>query len=284
MATLLFTVKKTIMLPAIFFFLSWANCLLQAEEKSPSIPSHLFDVNEIANPYNIVFRAQKFEDVSIENVGNVAAYQFIVRKAPLEMQFVLFCQSLGKPPTPVFEYEADDHGELGRQLGPGTMMLDNDLVLLFNFFQGEPVDYWLVSKDLKTVMKTSFVPYPIKAEGKDEASISIKRLVPDARLLLCEGDGFLPDERLLITTRSGDRCIPNIAINCVNGRFALLLEPEVAGKSGGTASLEVRRFHERLFLDYDWGSEALNKRKMIADANRMAADTLQQLSLDSEIK
>jgi hypothetical protein len=209
----------------------------------------------ISNPKRVHFSIKKYKDIEVKNVGTVTAIQFVVRGAEPEKKYILWSQPLGRDITAVYEYETDDYGLLGRQIGNGTMMLDDDLLLMFDFFKGEPVKYYLTSFDKSTVLQAEFVPYPIVAEAKDEAIVTMKRLVPDASLLLCEGNGFLPDEHLLVTTQSGSKIVPSIPMVCKNGKFSFIFEPQVPHKSGGTGYIEIRRFSERVVLDCDWGCE-----------------------------
>jgi hypothetical protein len=236
------------------------------------------DENTFCNPSKMHFSVKKYKDVSLKNVGTVTALRFVVRGAKPEQKYVLWCQSLGRDVKPVYEYESDDRGLLGRQIGQGTMMLDDDMLLMFDFFKGEPVKYYLTSFDKDTVLQAEFVPYPLSVEAKDEAIVTIKRLVPNASLVLCEGEGFLPDEHLLITTQSGTTIVANTPFVCRNGKFSFIFEPEVPHKSGGTGYVEVRRFSERLVLDCDWGCEAFSKKKIMARSESLDAETLLQLN------
>ena len=241
------------------------------------------DENAFGNPSKMHFSVKKYNDIPLRNVGTVTALQFIVRDAEPEQRYILWSQPLGREIKPVYEYEADDQGLLGRQIGGGTMMLDDDLLLMFDFFKGEPVKYYLTSYDKSTVLQVEFTPYPLRIEAKDEATVNIKRLVPNASLVLVTGEGFLPDEHLLLTTQSGTTIIPNVPIWCKNGRFSCIFEPEVPHKSGGTGYIEIRRFAERLVLDCDWGCEAFSKKKLLARSEGLDSETMLKLNSDSSV-
>ncbi|MBS0655241.1 MAG: hypothetical protein JSR46_05660 [Verrucomicrobia bacterium] len=232
------------------------------------------------NPDSVYFGTERLSDIGIESVGDVASFQLVVRNAPPDQKYMLSNRNLGGPIKPIYEYQADDDGTLGRQVSEGTMMLDNDVWLMFDFFRGEPVEYFLTSRDGATELVTTFVPYPIKATGKDGAEISVRRLVPDARLMLCEGDGFVPDEEVLVSSQSANERTVDVPYICRNGRFSMLLEPQAAGKSGGVAYIEVKRAAERLALEYDWGCQALNPKRRVANSSKMKQDALSKLPVD----
>lgn len=249
---------------------------LQPEERVSALSLY-----EQRNPHGIFFSADKFTDVYIKNVGTVAAYQFTVTRAPPGQKFSLSAQPLGGDVTVYAEYDVDDDGTLGRQVNEGTMMLNNELICMFDFWRAEPVDYWLISKDGSTVLKTTLVPYPIQTQGRDGAKITLRRLIPSAHLMLCEGEGFLPDEKIFATAQSVNQVAANVPLFCTNGKFSLLLEPAGKASSGGKAFLEIRRFSERLIVDYDWGCEATNDKRKIACSLKMDSDALVKLSQES---
>lgn len=233
------------------------------------------------NPYGSQFEAQRQQDVEIPKVGTVAAFSFIGRNFIPDQKVTLASQSLYGAIKPLYEYQADDDGFLGRQIPEGTMMLENDVWLMFDFYKGQPVRYWLYTKDGKVRISTLFIPYPIETQARDGAKISIRRLTPDARLVICEGVDFLPDERLFITTQAAGQMVANTPIACANGSFSMVLEPGASGKTGGKALVEVKRANERLVLDYDWGCEAINPKKRLAPAKYMEQDVLSKLSQES---
>jgi hypothetical protein len=238
--------------------------------------------NAFSNPTGMHFSVKKYKDVFFKNVGTVTAVQFVVRGATVGKKYILWCKPLGRDMKALYEYDTDDYGLLGRQLGPGTMMLDDDILLLFDFFKGEPVKYYLTSFDKSTVLQTEFVPYPICTTARDEAQVTLKRLVPDASLVLCEGEGFLPDEHLLITTQSGTVIIPNKPVICTNGKFSFIFEPAAPKKSGGIGYVEIRRFSERLVVDCDWGCEAFSKKKLFARSDLLEPEALLKLNSEQE--
>lgn len=233
--------------------------------------------NNEVNPYGSLFYAERTDDTYVENVGSVATYRFIGRRFPEEASYILASQSLGGPRQPVAKYEVDDEGQLGRQIDVGTLMLDNEMILMFDYFKGEPVDYWLCSTDGKSRLRTTFVPYPIVSYGRDGAVISIRRLTQDAGLVLLEGIDFNPDENILVSTQSGTKRTSNVPIVCTNGKFSMVLEPAYAGKSGGTAYVDVMRMNERLMVEYEWGCEAINPKKRQANTSRIKQDALLKL-------
>ncbi len=226
------------------------------------------------NPYGSLFYAERAEDTYVENVGSVATYRFIGRRFPEEHIYLLASQSLGGPMQPMAKYEVDEDGQLGRQIDAGTLMLDNEMFLMFDCCKGEPIEYWLCSTDGKARLNTTIVPYPIIAHGRDGAVISVKRLTQDASFALLEGEDFNPDEEILISTQSGTNRTSNTPVICTNGKFSMLLEPSVAGRSGGIAYVDVMRVNERLMVEYDWGCEAVNPKKRQGNTTRIKQDAL----------
>ncbi len=229
------------------------------------------------NPHGALFYAERMDDTYVENVGQVVTYRFVARKLPSDTSFLLSNQNLGQALNPIGWYEVDDDGQLGRQIDTGTLMLDNEMILMFDYCKGEPVEYWLISKDQKTRLGTMFVPYPIKCESRDGAIITIRRLTQDARLVLMEGIDFDPDERIVISSQYGSSRTPNVPILCTNGKFSMIFEAASPEKSGGIAYVDVIRKKERMMLEYDWGSEAVNGKRRQANSSRIRHDALLKL-------
>lgn len=236
---------------------------------------------EDINPYGVVFDVEPLNDVDVPKVGKVAAYGFVGRNFSPDQTVVLASQHINGTLKPLYEYMVDDDGTLGRQIADGMMMLENEVILMFDFFRGQPIRYWLYTKDGKVRVSRLVVPYPIQTTGKDGATISIRRITPDAKLALCEGYDFLPDELVLVSTQTGKDLIANIPISCPNGKFSIALEPGLSGKTGGKAYVEVKRTTERLLLEYSWGCEAVHTKSVIAPSRYVDQDTLQKLSLES---
>ena len=248
-----------------------------ARKKAKPRPEVLASPDREANPYGSIFYADRQDDTYIENVGMVATYRLVGRKLPPEESFLLASENLGVPISPISWYEIDDEGQPGRQIDAGTLMLDNEMFLMFDYCKGESVDYWLISNDKSARLKTTIVPYPITQEAKDGATITIRRLTPDARLVLLEGKDFDPDEKIWVSSQSGTTRSSNVPIVCASGRFSMLFEPAVAEKSGGTAYIDIVRIRERLMAEYDWGCEATNPKKRMANTQRIKTDALIKL-------
>ena len=233
------------------------------------------------NPNGSIFYAERVKDTFVENVGQVATYRFIARKFPPNTTYLLCSQNLGCPMQPVAWYEVDDDGKLGRQLDAGTPMLDNEMILMFDYCRGEAVDYWVCSSDGKARLLSTFVPYPITNHALDGATISIRRLTPDASLVFLEGSDFNPDECITISSQSAAGRTAHVPIVCTNGKFSMIFEPGAPGKSGGTAYVDVTRAAERLMLEYDWGCEAVNPKRRLGNTSRIKQDAL--LNLPTEL-
>ncbi|MBS0635791.1 MAG: hypothetical protein JSR37_10045 [Verrucomicrobia bacterium] len=234
------------------------------------------------NPRGSVFFAERMPDTYIENVGQVATYRFVARKFPPEASYLLSSQNLGAEKQPVVWYEVDDDGQLGRQIDAGTLMLDNEMILMFDYCKGEPVEYWLTSGDGDVRLKTTLVPYPIHTQATDGAALSLRRITRDASLVLLEGTDFNPDEEILVSTQSGSKRTFNVPFICRNGCLSIALEPGSPDKSGGIAYVDIlRRTGERLSLEYDWGCEAVNPKKRLGNTQRIKQDAL--LNLPTEL-
>ena len=256
----------------------------ESAEIKPTRPKPSADVllvnDRELNPNGSIFYAERLKDTFVENVGQVATYRFIARKFPPDTTYLLCSQNLGCPMQPVSWYDVDDDGKLGRQIDAGTLMLDSEMILMFDYCRGEAVEYWLCSSDSKARLSTTFVPYPILSQALDGATISIRRLTPDASLVLLEGSDFNPDEHIMVSSQSASGRSPHVPIVCTNGKFNMILEPGAPGKSGGTAYVDVARAVERLGLEYDWGCEAVNPKKRMGNTSRIKHDALIKLPTD----
>lgn len=251
------------------------------KDEKPSHASHPLPSNDRElNPNGSLFYAERVKDTYIENVGQVATYRFIARKFPPETKYLLCSQNLGSPLQPITWYDVDDDGQLGRQIEAGTLMLDNELILMFDYCRGEPVEYWLCSSDGNARLCSSFVPYPILAEGRDGATISLRRLTRDAGLVIVEGSDFNPDEAIMVSSQTGTIAAPSVPVVCGYGKFSMIFEPSAPGKTGGVAYVDVMRKGERLTLEYDWGCEAVNPKRRLGNTSRIKQDALLNLPTD----
>lgn len=256
----------------------------EPNKANDQINSEFVYPEEEVNPYGSFFFAEREPDTFVENVGQVATFRFIGRRFTPDTKYIFASQNLGHPIKPIVLYEADDDGQLGRQVHNGTMMLDNESLLMLNYFRGEPVKYWLYTSNGKVRLSTTIVPYPIRVTARDGAQINIRRLTQDARLVICEGEDFLADEKILISSQSGAKRTSNVPIVCVNGKFSMIFEPGEDQRSGGIAYVDVQRFNERLMLDYHWGWEAVNPKKLLGNAAKIKPDALLKLPTDLDNK
>lgn len=233
------------------------------------------------NPYGSQFEAYHHEDVDVPKLGKVAAVAFIGRNFIPDQKLTLASYNIYGIVRPIYELQADDDGYLGRQVPEGTMMLENEVLLMFDFFRGQPIRYLLYSSDGKVLLSSLFVPYPIETTGKDGAKVSLRRLTYDGRLMFCEGVDFQPDEVIKVTSQAAGIIVQDTVVVCENGVFTMVFEPGATGKTGGKAIVEIRRARERLFLEYDWGSEAINPKKRLAIEKYTSQDTMANLSQES---
>ena len=264
----------------IFLVLLLLASCQRPEPKVKEVINPLVASERERNPHHSVFYAERVEDTYIENVGPVATFRFIARKFSPEDKYILGSQNLGQPIQPYAWYEVDDDGQLGRQIDSATLMLDSEMMLMFDYFMGEPVEYWLCSLDGTSRLGVTLVPYPIMSEGQDGATITLRRLTPDARLVLLEGRDFDPDEQIFVSSQSGKQHTHNVPIICINGKFTMIFEPGIAERSGGSAYIDVERIRERLMLKYDWGCEAVNPKKRLANTQKIKRDALIKLPTD----
>lgn len=270
----------------LFVLFSVTSCQKPEPPKPPPVVKIKKDTTVLLNsegernPRGSVFFTERMPDTYVENVGQVATYRFIARKFPPESSYLLSSQNLGGIRQPIVWYDVDDDGQLGRQIEAGTLMLDNELILMFDYCRGEPVEYWLCSGDGDVRLSTTLVPYPITVQGADGAAVSIRRITPDASLVLLEGTDFNPDEKVLVSTQSGSKRTVNVPFICKNGRLSIVFEPGSPDRSGGTAYVDIMRRGERLSLEYDWGCEAVNPKKRLGNTQRIKQDALINLPTD----
>lgn len=260
---------------------SWGQQKSQ-KEAPPVKPITSEDFDRDRNPYGSIFIIEKQEDTQVEKVGAVATYKFVARNFVPSQKFDLYKRTLHGPPLLIYEYEVDDDGQLGRNINGSTMMLDNEQFLMFDFFKAEPVQYILRSKDGNVLLSNRLIPYPVEREGKDGAEVHIRRLVPDARLVICEGKDFNADEKIFISSQSAGKRTANVPVICTNGRFSMIFEPATPEKSGGTAYVEILRFNERMVLDYEWGCDAINPKRRMANTTYAPQDALLKLPTELE--
>ena len=120
---------------------------------------------------------------------------------------------------------------------------------------GKQIDYLLVRKKDCTFAAAHFLPYPIQAKGEHGERLSMFVTHPMLTRFILEGNGFIPNETVQLTHRSGERIETLYAEADAMGQIEVKLNPIILGKLGGDASVAVNGKMGSVDLDYPWGSK-----------------------------
>jgi hypothetical protein len=132
------------------------------------------------------------------------------------------------------------------------------IVSLTDMLKGEPIQHALVSKDGAIRGFAHVIPFPLEVKGEGGCRVWLEMISPDGKSFGAFGEGFPPDEEVLLESQSGDVSAPTRAKTTGDGRFLTILTPAVPEKTGGSARFSASTKACKATLKYDWG-DAMKK-------------------------
>jgi hypothetical protein len=137
-----------------------------------------------------------------------------------------------------------------------TLPLDQIVLAATGYLTAEPYRLGLVSADAATAVYAEAFPFPMETRS-DSLSLHLELARADGLQFAVVGEGYPPGQEIGVTLRSDDRSTGYKMTVPVEGRFRIVVYPQVAGKRSGFASITVEHGKRRLTLDWPWGEGAL---------------------------
>lgn len=127
---------------------------------------------------------------------------------------------------------------------------------LKGYLRGEPINIGLLSADGKEKAVTTVIPYPIEVRDGLGRHLSLELSSADGSSFKFVGEGFRPNESLVLKSTTGKKTLTTKLSPTKAGRFSGTLKPFERGKTSGSSNLEISSKSGRLWLDFDWGQAA----------------------------
>ena len=130
---------------------------------------------------------------------------------------------------------------------------------------GEYVNVWLMKKDRNLLAHV--VPFPIKIEqyGYSLRLEKEDRLAYNWRVI---GQGFMPEEAVLVVTYSGPRVTTSYLLADEVGEITGLVDAWEEGKFTGETRMEFHGSRGTLYLNFPWGDKWFDWRKNFVKENQ----------------
>lgn len=175
-------------------------------------------------------------------------YEFTVRGLPANKTYALWARWLdGEQGEIPHDLMIDSSGHVVH--GKNRLIVNNH-----RMFKGEPVEYQLISSDGKARAFTRVVPFPLKATGKGNCSLTLQLVKENGRTFVVVGEGFSPEEEIQTQSVSGSEILRAEIRASKDGRFAAYVLPGVVGKTGGSARFTAIGKACGVTLHYKWGA------------------------------
>lgn len=125
---------------------------------------------------------------------------------------------------------------------------------LGDFYPGEPLEVALISEDQRTRILGVLIPFPLEASSDSGACrLALRMVNVEGTVFFARAGGFASGESLKTDSLSGKdhRRLSTFATD--TGTLSAYVQPQVAGKKGGTASFSVTGTNCSVSIEYDWG-------------------------------
>lgn len=153
-------------------------------------------------------------------------------------------------------YRVNEKGELVQRDDHAKKLKDNRIYLVNSSLKGIPVRFNLVSKDGKEVISTKVIPFPLEAEGRGGAKISLEAQDTNGITFLIYMQGFKPYEQVMFKTKTATQNSSKVITTNERGEFmGVLSHTHENPKLGKDSKVEVMRTNETLKIDYTWGNK-----------------------------
>lgn len=189
-------------------------------------------------------------------------YRLLASGYPIGKTFSLWAYSPLEEAVKIIDgFYVDDSGEMmGGSFQPdsGTSALEKTDFHAFDHQLGEAFTLGLISDDSTVQAYAKAFPIPIE-DRQGNCHLYVELMTGDRTAFAAFGEGFFPNEELVIESRSDGEVIDSVHYADQNGNFAEYVFPEIIGKIGGVASYHVTGESCSVKVEYDWGSTRTKK-------------------------
>lgn len=190
------------------------------------------------------------------NGQTIVSYTLFGSGLPKDGEYVLWNWMADKPPQPAADALLSDSGKVVSQReDPARHVPEDPINLRVLGGKGELKRFALISIDNQYRAFIDVVPFPLESTS-GHCHVSIETTVPDYSVVTLKADGFLPDEHLVIDTKSGEDG-GHIASNASHlGTYITILLPLVKGKQAGKARFDITGSACKVGIEFPWGQGA----------------------------
>jgi hypothetical protein len=213
--------------------------------------------SEEKNPEGIILEVSKLiEKVDFSN-DPIEGYQLKVKNLKVDQSYIFGSRNMLHQVTQRASCHAHKTDDLMLFYEDGRKTtLSEEKFFMDNICLGEKIEFFLISQDGKTCLKSEVIPHPIETKGKNGAYLTIAPTSAEAKSFRVEGNGFLFQEKLNYQSRSENEVMNHEISANEKGEIRLTLAPAVIGKKEGDASIAITRENgEILSLNYCWGAK-----------------------------
>ena len=130
---------------------------------------------------------------------------------------------------------------------------------LKHMFEGESMNYALISDDKSNMAFIEVTPFPIKAKGTGSCRLSVKLVSPAGQIFLIEGGGFEPRQEIHVVAQSNGETGGFQLRGTVDGTFIHGILPAIKGKTGGLSTFTASDRSCSVTVRFHWG-DAIKKK------------------------
>ncbi len=226
----------------VYFYLNQLRTTARADQWGPE--------NSTAGMQLNLVEMARTQDAS----GTVVVYSLTSVGLPADQTFTLWARNFsGEAASVVGEVRTDPAGKLVDAAGSPI-----DRFQVSRMALGQAVNFKLSTADESIKVFAKTIPFPLEATDGKGCRLSAELMSRDGTVFHITGEGFEPNEALVVTSSSEGE-IMNLARTAEpDGTFApTILYPAVVGKTSGSASYRVIGSGCDLTLQYQWGPPAL---------------------------
>ncbi|MBS0637909.1 MAG: hypothetical protein JSS12_10390 [Verrucomicrobia bacterium] len=157
---------------------------------------------------------------------------------------------------PYGQYKVNEQGQLLSTKNDENLQ---DRIVVFGDHMNGECSYLVLVADNKRAVAALCYPNPIEYTWDDGATFWLELTTGDCCRFAFFGKGFKPNEDVTYISRSYDEVLEGKYPIAPEGKLIGFINPSVIGKTGGTASLTIKRKNsdEVCEIKYSWGTEAM---------------------------
>jgi len=193
---------------------------------------------------------------SLLNGQTVVAYTLFASGLPKNLDYVFWSWMAGRPPQPMSDAFLNDNGKIiCRREDIQKHISEDPINLKLLGGKGELKRFALISTDDQYRAFIDIVPFPFERQS-GSCHISVETMVPDYSVVILRANGFLPNEHLIIDTKSGDEGRRLTSDASQQGTYTSVMMPLVKGKRSGKARFDITSSSCKVGIEFPWGRGA----------------------------